>query len=396
MPLIVTKEKAQAAPSEIKMKKENSKSNLTRSLSVKETEKETTKEQQPPRSRKDLNNSKLAAEKEQQRSKSYQSGKKEKSIIESKPNDKEEYYESALSTNSDVSFLLTGKTSGNSKESSSNSFGKFSEAENKQSKPVGYAPVNKSFDANKFNNNNDKNKLKAKNEFVKFEPKKNDQPDHSTNNNTFKANSKRDPLFNNPYKKTEPIAKENKKPTEKKETEYPEFQRIEPIKVKKNGPQPKKRHESLPLVTQSFSVINESTLTKRTSNENVKLPNLNTSRSSRSQHSSKPTNNTKIRLMPTRRYYDPGYKRCPCLMHRQRYNNTAPPDEEQSQSHSTHDYWNDTQDYELIFGKKYLGYYPAKQMKMSQDFEHHHTCTHFEDTQTNEHILKRAPWNPVF
>ena len=69
------------------------------------------------------------------------------------------------------------------------------------------------------------------------------------------------------------------------------------------------------------------------------------------------------------------------------------------QVHSTHDYWNDHQDYELIFGQKYVGYYPAKNVKLKNDHRHN-DATYYANSLTswkqNENLIKRAPWNPVF
>ena len=121
------------------------------------------------------------------------------------------------------------------------------------------------------------------------------------------------------------------------------FFKIDPIKSKKDDNSPRnnnlvktnesnKDDHSLPIITQSFSISNDPSSKFNKDSDNLKLPNINTSRSynSRSSHS-KPN---KV-VIPSRRYYDPGYKRCPCLMHNRMYykGGKPPPEEEVSYSH---------------------------------------------------------------
>ena len=111
--------------------------------------------------------------------------------------------------------------------------------------------------------------------------------------------------------------------------------KIDPISIKKNN-SPRnalankgesKRKDSLPLITQSFSLSNDSSVKNSKEAENVKLPIIDSNRSQTSHTSNNKTNKT---IIPSRRYYDPGYKRCPCLMHnRMYYKGGKPPPEEE-------------------------------------------------------------------
>lgn len=58
--------------------------------------------------------------------------------------------------------------------------------------------------------------------------------------------------------------------------------------------------------------------------------------------------------------------------------------------YTINDHWNDHHDYELIFGEKYLGYFPVRPTHTSSD-------DGFNDwRKLKVDVIKRAPWNPVF